>query len=522
MTSVRFNDFAAKDPQGAAIVDPSGRCWSRGEIVAAVNRLARSLREAGVQPGEVMAIVAPNCAEYLIAYLAGTQVGMLVVPVNWHLAPPEIQYILDDCKAQVVVAHARCGAALEKIAALMRHAPPIRLAIGGPVAGFTDVEEFTRGADDAPLEDPVTGRVLGYTSATTGKPKGVLLPLSGADTTLDLAISRRVQVGMALETDVVLILSMLYHGAPLETAVVGLHMGNAVVLVDRMTPELSLQLIEKYKVTILYVVPSMFSRLLALPEATRARYSTASLQRVQHTGVACPVEIKRRMIDWWGPILWEAYAAAEGGGTLVGSADWLKYPGTVGRPIPDTRVLIVDDDGRELPTGEAGTIYMTRYAGDRFEYLGDPQKTAAAHRGEYFTIGDIGYLNEEGFLFLCDRKIDMINLGGLKVYPAEIEGILILHPQVADCAVIGVPEPVLGEAVMAIVQPAPDAKPGAELRSSITKFLSGHLGAAKIPQFIEFVPELPREATGKLQKRRLREKYTSHAMARQGLRHGNG
>jgi long-chain acyl-CoA synthetase len=273
-------------------------------------------------------------------------------------------------------------------------------------------------------------------------------------------------------------------------------------------------LIDRYRVTMAYLVPAMFTRLLALSEAVRSRYSTASLRRVLHAGAMCPVEIKKRMIDWWGPVLVEAYGAAEGAGTVVGSADWLRYPGTVGRPLPGTRLRIVSDEGEDLPAGVAGTIYMTRFSGDRFEYLGDPEKTRAAQQGDFFTVGDVGYVNKEGFLFLCDRKIDMINLGGMKVYSAEIENVLAGDPHVADCAVFGIPDEVAGEAIVALIQPVAGAPPERECKAAIRQRLAEHLSAIKHPRYLELVPELPRDDTGKLKKRRVREAYLARKTAR--------
>jgi long-chain acyl-CoA synthetase len=258
----------------------------------------------------------------------------------------------------------------------------------------------------------------------------------------------------------------------------------------------------------------MFVRLLNLSKATRACYSVASLKRVLHTGAMCPVEIKRRMIEIWGPILLEAYAATEGGGTVATCADWLKYPGTVGRPMPGTQLQILSDEGEELPTGAIGNIFLTRFSGDRFEYLGDPEKTKTCHRGEFFTLGDVGYVNEDGFLFLCDRKIDMINLGGMKVYSAEVENVLAQHPHVADCAVFGIPDEVAGEAIVALIQPAPGAPTERNCLSEISTFLGRHLSVVKHPRYVEFVAALPREDNGKLSKRRLRERYITDVRAR--------
>jgi long-chain acyl-CoA synthetase len=505
---VRFGTYARRNPKALAVVDPSGIPWSRGQIADAANGLSRALREEGLVAGDVLAIIAPNCAEYLVTYLAATQIGLYLVPVNWHLASPEIQFILENCRASAIVVHERFRSVMSTVLPRMAVPPRIRISFGS-IPEFGSLQDFVREMPTAALEHPVQGRVLAYTSATTGKPKGVSLPLAGAERTLDLSIEMRVAVGTQPEEHVHLYVSMLYHGAPLDGAAMGLHMGHVIVLTDHVTPEAVLQLIEKYRVTIAYVVPAMFVRLLALPTEVRGRYCTSSLRRVVHTGATCPAEVKRKMIAWWGPIFWEAYGAAEGAGTLVGSVEWLKYPGTVGRPMPGTQLKIVGDDGEELPQGSVGTIYMTRYSGDRFEYLGDPEKTRACHRGEFFTVGDIGYLNEAGFLFLCDRKIDMINLSGMKVYSAEIESVLILHPHVDDCAVFGIPNELTGESIVALIQSSVGAPAPRELTLAVRRFLGEHIAPVKLPRYMEVVRSLSRDDTGKLQKRRLRESYLS-------------
>jgi long-chain acyl-CoA synthetase len=511
MGGIRLRHFASKSPDSLAIVDPEGKRWSRGEVAKAANKLARALQLRGSLPGEVLAILAPNCAEYLITYVAAVQIGLYVVPINWHLAEPEVRFILENCRAKTLVAHARSASVGLNVIAKMDAPPDNLVVIGGEIAGFSSFEEFTHGVDSSVIANLVEGRVLSYTSATTGKPKGVLLPLEDAERVADLALARRIAGGTRPEEHVFLCYSMLYHGAPLENATTALHMGQVVVLAQSFTPEGLLRLIEAHGVTQAYIVPTMFTRLLLLPESVRSRYSVASLQRVVHGGSLCPIDVKRRMIEWWGPILLESYGATEGAGTLVTSTDWMKYPGTVGRPIPDTELKIIGEQGEELPVGGVGTIYMTRYSGDKFEYLNDPEKTQASYRGEFFTVGDIGYINDAGFLFLCDRKIDMISLSGLKVYPAEIESVYLQHPYVADCAVFGVPDPRLGEAIVAFIQPSSSAPAPSEMKLEMVRFLGQHLSPQKHPRYIELVPNLGRDAAGKLQKRRLRDKYLSES-----------
>lgn len=506
MTEIRFSHFAERDPDALALVDPQERTYSRGTLAALANRMTRGLRRSGLVPGDILAIAAPNGFEFLATYMAAMQCGLYVVPVNWHLAAGEIQYIIEDCKASALVTHERLQTLMVEV--LRRVESPARLLLAaGEVPGFVRIDEFVAGESAAPVEDPVVGRVLSYTSATTGRPKGVRLPLSDAARALDSSIQSRTNRGVGTEVHVQLVVSMLYHGLPLETAYIALHMGHLLVLADVVAPETILQLIDRYRVTLASVVPTVFSRLLSLGESVRSRYSLASLQRVVHGGAPCGIDVKRRMIDWLGPIIFEMYGSTEGVGTIVSSLDWLKYPGTVGKPVPGTRLKILNDEGAELPPGEVGTIYMTRYCGDRFEYLGDPEKTRASHRGDFFTVGDVGYVNEEGFLFISDRKIDMIIRSGMKVYSAEVENVLGLHPAVADCAVFGVPDELTGEAVMAVIQPLSSVSDTRELRADIHWFLSERLSREKIPSFIVFTEQLPREPTGKLKKKRLREIY---------------
>jgi long-chain acyl-CoA synthetase len=505
MTSFRFSTFAERSPDALALVDPQGRSWSRGSLAAMTNQLTRSLSRSGVREGDVVALAAPNSFEYMLGYLAAIQAGAYVVPINWHLTRDEILYILEDCQAVAVLAHERLGPAMRDVVSRMRERPKVLVAFGR-IEGFESLDDFVADESAAPLETRVMGRVLSYTSATTGKPKGVVLSLSGAAEALDQSIQMRRRVGTEVEAHVQLVASMLYHGAPLEAAAVGLHMGHVVVLVDVASPEAILQLIERYRVTLAYIVPTMFARLLQLDEAVRRRYCLTSLRRVVHGGAPCPVDVKRAMIEWLGPILWEAYGATEGAGTVVGSKDWLEHPGTVGRPIPGTRLMILDDEGNEVAPGTAGTIYMTRYTGDRFHYLNDPEKTRAVFRGDFFTVGDVGYIDKDGFLFICDRKIDMIICSGMKVYSAEVEGALALHPAVADSAVFGIPDPMSGEAVVAVVQPHSSAY-SRELDIDIRRFVAQRLAPAKVPRRIFFTDRIPRDPSGKLQKRRLREQY---------------
>jgi long-chain acyl-CoA synthetase len=285
-----------------------------------------------------------------------------------------------------------------------------------------------------------------------------------------------------------------------------LHYGHKVVLMEKWTPQSCLEVIARHRVTTSHMVPTQFHRLLALPEEVRSRYDVSSLEHMVHAAAPCPVDVKRRMIEWWGPVVYEYYAASEGGGTLVTPEEWMQYPGTVGRAWPGSEIRVLDEEGNDVPTGQPGTVFMALGPAE-FEYHKDKQKTDANRRGRFFTVGDVGYLNEEGYLFLCDRKIDMIISGGVNIYPSEIEADLLRHPKVADAAVFGIPNEDWGEEVKAVIEPAPGVKPGPELAAEILEFCAQHMAKYKCPRSIDFIDAMPRDPNGKLYKRKLRDPY---------------
>ncbi len=507
LVNTGFSYFAERDPDAIAIVDPSGRMWTRRETSALVNRTARAFRAAGLSPGDAIAIVAPNCAEHVVVLLAGIEAGLYLVPINWHLSPSEVAFLLKDSGVKAIVTHDSLGAARLNTLLENRAEAHVRVVIGS-ADGFTSFASFVSSESEEPLPPGPLGRTMPYTSATTGRPKGVVFPLEHALDVRRKFIGYKMSIGVGLDGgNADLCCSMLYHSACLEGTLIALHMGHRVVLLERWEPEEALRLIERHRVTVSYFVPAMFVRLLKLPEDVRARYDVSSLKCVVHGGAPCPVEIKKRMIEWWGPILWEAYGSTEGSGTIVSSADWLSYPGTVGKPIAGSRIRILSEEGEELPHGEIGLIYLTRYSGDRFEYRGDPQRTSASYRGEFFTVGDMGYVNERGYLFICDRRADLILSGGSNIYPAEIEIVLVEHPSVTDCAVIGEPHELFGEVPIALVQLQPGVRANAALTLDILQYLGTRIAAAKTPRSIRYVAEIPRDPSGKLRKRELYDKY---------------
>jgi long-chain acyl-CoA synthetase len=503
-----FWNYAQRDPDKLALVAPDGREWSRGELLAACNQLVHGLRALGLEKGDCIAAVLPNGAPFIQLYLAVSQAGWYVTPINWHLTAPEIAYIARDCEAKVFIADARFGNACAAAARELELPESACFAVGD-IPGFRPFEALLEGQPERLPDERAAGQVMNYTSGTTGKPKGVRRPLAplDPDTVASLFTAFFATFGMKPEDDNVhLTGSPLYHTAVLTFASTALHYGFAVVMMDRWTPEDCLEVIQKYRVTNSHMVPTQFHRMLALPEDVRKHYDVSSLRCMVHAAAPCPVEVKRRMLEWWGPVIYEYYAATEGGGTLVTPEEWLDHPGTVGRPWPGAEIRILDDAGEPCPTGEPGTVWM-KMGQASFEYYKDKQKTKKNRRGEFFTVGDVGYLDEEGYLFLCDRKSDMIISGGVNIYPAEIESVLLTHPKVGDVAVFGIPHEDWGEEIKAVIEPAPGAQAGPALAEEILAFSREKLAKFKLPRSVDFIDEMPRDPNGKLYKRKLRDPY---------------
>jgi long-chain acyl-CoA synthetase len=494
--------IADEDPARPAVVEAIGAVRTYREVADSANRLTHGLRRLGLTAGDVVAAVLPNQATMLELQLAAFQGSMYLVPVNTRLTAPEIAYILDDSRAKALVYSDRYDVAVQAALASLDAPPPAFSTAGG-------LDELTRGVPTTRPDDRSAGASMHYTSGTTGRPKGVRRPLTGADPDeqaerlpLFLAIFGVMPHGGGVH----LAVSPLYHTAVMTFSTTSLHAGHTVVLMDGWSPEDTLRLMEEQRVTTSHMVPTQFRRLLALPDEVRAAADVSSLRHVIHAAAPCPIEDKRRMLAWWGPVIYEYYAATEGGGTLVTPQEWLERPGTVGRAWPNSDVRVEDDEGRPCPPGVPGTVWMSLAQSD-FEYHRDAEKTKAGRRDGFFTVGDVGYLDDAGYLFLCDRKADMIISGGVNVYPAEVESALFAHPGVADVAVFGVPDPEWGEQVKAIVEPAKDAKPGPQLERELIEFARGRIAHYKCPKSIEFIDAMPREPTGKLLKRKLRDPY---------------
>ena len=488
----------------------SGRTLTYAELEERSVRLADHLRSAGLAEGDVVALLSDNTPETYEVYWAALRSGLYITAINHNLSADEASYIVRDCGAKALVV----SAAKRDLVSRLDVDVAERIAYGGEVEGYGDYESALAAASPEPPAHQRHGDDLLYSSGTTGRPKGIKPPLP--DYEVDEPNYRYVAIFGGLygfgEDTVYLSPAPVYHAAPLRFGGVIHALGGTLVMMEKFDAEAFLAAVQQHRVTHTQMVPTMFVRLLKLPDDVRTSYDVSSLRCVVHAAAPCPVEVKRQMIEWLGPIVQEYYASTEAnGGTMISSEQWLEHPGSVGVPLIGVP-HVCDDDGRELPPGEVGTLYFEReeFDGASFEYHNDPGKTAATqHPGHpnWTSIGDLGYLDEDGYLYLTDRKAFMIISGGVNIYPQEIEDLFSLHPAVLDIAVLGVPDDEMGERVVAFVQPAPDVEPGDDLAAELTAHARERIAHFKVPREIHFRDDLPRTPTGKMVKGKLREEY---------------
>ncbi|MDY7100623.1 MAG: acyl-CoA synthetase [Actinomycetota bacterium] len=490
----------------AVVMAASGRRVTYGELDAGANRLSHVLRAAGLEPGDHVALVIENHPRFYEVVWGAHYAGLVYTPISTRLTAEEIAYIVDDCGARAVVTSvAMAGVVAPALEGLDR--VELRLVLDGDVDGFDRYEDAVARADANPLPNRIAGTDMLYSSGTTGRPKGVLSDVAQRPLEDTGALGAATKGLFATDGDsVYLSPAPLYHAAPLRMNMNIHRAGGTSVIMERFDAEEMLALIDRHRVTHTQVVPTMFVRMLKLPEEVRARYDVSSLQVVVHAAAPCPVPVKQQTIEWWGPIIHEYYAGTEANGmTYCDSQQWLAHPGTVGKAIYG-QVHIVGEDGEEVAPGEVGTVYFSGAAD--FEYHNDPDKTAESRDGRgWSTLGDVGRLDEDGYLYLSDRKSFMIITGGVNVYPQEVENLLVLHDEVLDAAVFGIPDDDFGEQVKAVVQPAPGVTDPDGLPTRLLAYCREHLSSIKCPRSIDLIDEMPRHPTGKLYKRLLREPY---------------
>jgi acyl-CoA synthetase (AMP-forming)/AMP-acid ligase II len=476
------------------------------------NQGAHLLRRLGLRQGDAIAIFMENHPRFFEICWAAQRSGLQYTTISSRLTAPEVEYIVKDCGARALVTSRAKQDVASELAPALPHVS--RYAVGGGFEGYPSWEEAIAAEPRGPLADEAEGGDLLYSSGTTGRPKGVRLPGLGAPIGTPPALVALLQLvygGSA--DDVYLSPAPLYHAAPLRFNLGMQRLGATCVLMEEFDARAALELVERHRVTVSQWVPTMFVRMLKLPEEERARFDLSSLRVAIHAAAPCPVPVKERMIQWWGPVLYEYYAGTESNGfTSIDSREWLAHKGSVGRPLRG-EVHILDDDGKPLPPRRPGVIYFAN-AGT-FEYHNAPEKTAESRTADGFsTLGDIGYVDEEGYLYLTDRKANMIISGGVNIYPQEAENVLITHPKVADVAVFGIPNEDFGEEVKAVVQPLDMADAGPELERELIEYCQRQLAKIKCSRLVDFEAELPRHPTGKLYKRLLRDRYWGNRESR--------
>jgi len=498
----------------AFIMASTGESVTYGELEQRSNRLAHLLRGQGLKRLDHFAVFMENNNRYIESCSAGERTGLYYTCINSYLTADEVAYIVNNSESQVMITSAsRLAVAREALS----QCPRIKLCLvvdGGtslPTSGSLVYRDFVQAVADfpvTPVADEALGSAMLYSSGTTGRPKGVLRPLDDQPpSTLTPLYAFLLKLWRCEEGMVYLSPAPLYHSAPLTNVSMVIRSGGTAVIMERFEPEHYLALVERYRITHSQLVPTMFSRMLKLPDEQRLRHDLSSLQIAIHAAAPCPAKVKEQMIEWWGPIIHEYYGATEGlGFAACDSAEWQAHRGTVGKVIFG-QVHVLDEQMQALPKGQAGEIWFT--AGSAFEYFNDPERTAATRSadGTMSTVGDMGYVDDDGFLYLTDRSTFMIISGGVNIYPQECENLLVTHPKVADAAVFGIPNEDFGEEVKAVIEPLPGVEPSPELAQELLAFCQQHLAHMKCPRSIDFTDKLPRLPTGKLYKRVLRDAY---------------
>jgi len=505
-----LNEHAVANPDKiATIMAGSGETLTYGELNDRSIQLARFFREAGLQPGDVVALFMENNIRFSEVYWATVRSGMYLCAVNRNLTAEEIIYIINDSESKAIITSERLADLAEEILPSIDSCP-VRLMVDGVVGGYESFEDLIPKFTTDPLPEEPRGDFMNYSSGTTGRPKGIKRPLSGESFALPSILDGLVGKIYDIGPDTIyLSTAPLYHAAPLGFTA-GVHSnGGTIVVMERFDAYEALRLIGKHHVTHSQWVPTMFIRILKLDEQYRVGHDFSTHRVAIHAAAPCPADVKQQMLDWWGPIIWEYYGGTEiNGMTVCNSEQWLAHRGTVGKSILGT-IHICDDTGEELPIGETGVVYFERDV-DIFEYYNDPEKTRdSRHTTKPFwtKLGDVGYLDDDSYLYLTDRESFMIISGGVNIYPQEIEDCIVLHPDVADVAVFGVPNVDFGEEVKAVVQTAARVEASDELAEEILVYSRQRLANYKVPRSIDFIPELPRLETGKLYKRLLKDKY---------------
>jgi len=500
----------------AVIMAGSGETITYGALEARSNRLAHLLRARGLGRLDHYSIYMENHPRYVECCAAGERSGHYYTCINSFLTAEELAYILNNSQSKVLITS---QAKREVALAALPLCPKVELCLvaDGPGDGekVLNLEQATASLPSTPIADECLGAAMLYSSGTTGRPKGILRPLPVNPPSQPLPLfDFLVTLWHYREDMIYLSPAPLYHSAPLGAVGLTIRMGGTAVVMERFDPELYLALVEKHRISHSQLVPTMFSRLLKVPEAARRKHDLSSLEVAIHAAAPCPVQVKEQMIDWWGPIIHEYYGATEGlGFTACDSQEWLAHKGTVGRVLLG-KLHVLDDDMKEQPVGTPGTLWFE--TATPFEYFNDPAKTAEARSadGTMSTVGDVGYVDIDGYLHLTDRATFMIISGGVNIYPQECENLLITHPKVADAAVFGVPNADLGEEVKAVVQLMPEIDPSPAVAEELIAFCGQHLARQKVPRSVDFEPELPRLPTGKLYKRLLRDRYWGNKTSR--------